>query len=99
MSDDWREMDSAPKNEAILICSARCEIVVAVQREGELYNQGNPKKGWVWRLNQFEWNSQGGLNMVKPVMWRPLPLPPKHLYERKLTADVLEKQIKELRGE
>jgi len=95
MSDDWQDMASAPKNEPVLICPADCAIRVAIQREVDSINK--PCKIWAW-----EGPDRSGSQYhtrYKPLSWRPIPLPPKHLYERKLTADLLEKQVKELRGE
>jgi hypothetical protein len=113
MTDDWQDISTAPKNEPVLVCPTNCEITVAIQELGEVYdpnsgdvpgpaNSHKPNKVWVWRpyLHGRGLRSSSGYEClhVKPQMWRPLPLPPKHLYERKLTADLLEKQVRELRG-
>lgn len=99
MTDDWQEMNTAPKGEKVLVCETNCDILVATQCEGDIYDPGSGKtrKGLVWRIER-SYNANGGAYYAKPRMWQPLPLPPKHLYERKLTADLLEKQIAELRS-
>lgn len=101
MIDDWQEIQTAPKNEPVLICPTNCKIIVGILREGNIYEStGKTRKGWVWRHYENENGYNGGYrNISAPKMWRPVPLPPKHLYERKLTADLLEKQVQELRGE
>jgi hypothetical protein len=96
MIDDWQDISAAPKNEAVLVCLTDCRIVVAIQ---ELLETTPRAKEWTW-INFHVRYSNGNYTIVhKPLMWRPIPLPPKHLYERKLVADLLEKQVKELRGE
>jgi hypothetical protein len=94
--DDWQEMNTAPKNTPVLVCPNDCDIVIASQVEGDIYDSktGKARRGFVWRIYKTAYYVN-----VKPQMWRLIPLPPKHLYERKLTADLLEKQVKELRGE
>lgn len=88
--ENWQDMNTAPKNEAVLICPADCEIRIARQVL-------NNVKQWVWESVH---SSVGGYHwQQKPLAWQPLPMPPKHLYERKLTADLLEKQVKQLRGQ
>lgn len=98
MSGDWQEMDNAPRKEAVIICCANCELYIAHQIEGELYDAEaqKSKKQWYWKPI-YSWGSQQGFPVLKPKMWQPLPMPPKHLYERKLAADILEKQVAELR--
>lgn len=98
MIDDWQEMDAAPRNDPVLICLGNCEIMVGVQENVKCFVPGSakPSKQWKW-FRYKEYSFQGGRSFQAPKMWRPLPLPPKHLYERKLTADLLEKQVAELR--
>ena len=98
MIDDWQEMNTAPKDQPVLVCPTNCEIVVAIQRETELNDPKTNKSytGWRWRIFNAE-RREYGFNSVEPKMWRPCPLPPKHLYERKLAADLLQKQVEELR--
>ena len=97
MIDDWQEIDTAPKNEAVLVCQADCTILVATQYS---YEGEKKKQEWAWKIvPDYYQQYRGYVGPTKPKMWRPLPLPPKHLYERKLTADLLEKQVKQLREE
>ena len=104
MNNDWREMDTAPKSETVLICQADCTICTAEQiEEIQRYYEGTKEKSrtvMTWYSTPARYGSMvvSRSYVVIPKMWQPLPLPPKHLYERKLTADLLEKQIKELRS-
>jgi len=100
---DWQEITTAPKNEPVLVCGNDCKIVVGIQKEYDTFNEkGKPQREWTWLLFAFETSYRGGMigvcyNTLAPKMWQSLPMPPKHLYERKLTADLLEKQVQELR--
>lgn len=101
MIEDWREMDNAPQAEAILVCLKDCSIVVGIRTEMPCINEkGKESKKWTWVPHKYQVSYFGlghSYNTIEPMMWQPLPFPPKYLYERKLTADLLEKQLAELR--
>lgn len=103
MIDDWQDMATAPRGELVMICLMDCQIIVARQEEYEGIDYDSTpakhKKMWGWFAPNERRHSAGGRTAYRPKAWRPLPFPPKHLYERKLTADILEKQVRELRGE
>jgi hypothetical protein len=81
--DDWNDnMTSAPRDEPVLICLTNCQIIVGIQK---LYD-----KAWLW-VHAYYYLSSQSIPTFKPKAWTRLPLPPKYLYERKLTADVLAK--------
>jgi hypothetical protein len=100
--DNWQELNTAPKDEPVLICLNDCARLVGIQLEiNEEDEKGKKIKRVIWVPNEKRYldsNFFTKFNILENVkVWQPLPMPPKHLYEKKLAADVLQKQVDELR--
>lgn len=91
--ENWKDLDSAPMNEPVLVVLADCSIRTAVKEKTVQHDEKNrPREVSVW----FAWpreieHAYAGFKIIIPLpkLWMPLPNPPKHLWERKLAADVL----------
>ena len=98
--EEWRELKEAPKNEMVLVVLGNCDIVRAKYTEYTNYDfKGGTKTKWGWidSENPYGRTIGGETVTIEPKYWQPLPNPPKHLWERKLAAEILEKQVAELR--
>src|SRR5690348_9880632 len=103
MANDWQTLDTAPQNTSVLVCDVNCRVSVAtlVEREGQ-NEKGKRIAVWKWKDEQAVvyrgFGPSDSFTECHPKMWRPLPEPPTILAQKKYAADLLQKQIEELRA-